>query len=212
MTSTRKLGKYEILTELGRGGFATVYQARDTHLGREVALKVIHGSHNHDPIFVECFQQEARTAAGLHHPRLITIYDFGESEGQLRHINGPNLAQLLAERGRFSLTEALPLLVQLAEAVDYLHEHRLVHRDLKPANILLEGSSPGWKVTLTDFGLVRSLSSSQVLSQSSAIVGTPAYLAPEQIDPKRWGMVTSLTDVYALGILGFFRVLCDKAT
>jgi formylglycine-generating enzyme required for sulfatase activity len=205
MAKRKTLGKYELQHELGRGGFATVYQARDTQLGREVALKLIHGNHASDAAFVERFQQEARTAAELHHAHLITVYDVGAVEGQLfltmRLIRGPSLAAWLAEHGPLALAEALPLLQQVAQALDYLHAKKLVHRDLKPANILLEGEPPGWQATLADFGLVRSLESSANLTPTSGILGTPSYLAPEQADPKRWGPITAQTDLYALGVL-----------
>ncbi|MCP4373377.1 MAG: serine/threonine protein kinase, partial [Deltaproteobacteria bacterium] len=211
MTNQQTIDKYQIIEEIGRGGFAIVYRATDTRMGRQVALKLIHGHYLQEPDFVQRFRQEAQQAAGLHHPNLVTVYDFGEAEGQLflamRLITGPSLATLLAEQTQMPLTQALPLLSQLAQALDYLHSRPLVHRDLKPANILLEGEQPPRQVTLTDFGLVRSLENSAQLTQSGATLGTPAYMAPEQADPVRWGEITHLTDVYALGIILYQMLL-----
>jgi len=224
MSEIRRIGKYEILDELGRGGFAVVYRARDAVMGRQVALKVISGPLAQEREFVERFQQEARVAADLRHPNVVPVYDFGESDGALYLAmaligQGRTLRDLLAERGPLPLEQALPILAQLADALDYLH-HRdppLVHRDVKPANLLLEprgegscispsesGISPSevWAV-LTDFGLVRLLQASTHLTRSGTTLGTPAYMAPEQADPERWGEVTPLTDVYALGIVAY---------
>jgi len=224
MSEIRRIGKYEILDELGRGGFAVVYRARDAQMGREVALKVISGSLAQEREFVERFQQEARVAASLSHSNIVPVYEFGEADGALYLAmaligQGRTLRDLLAEHGPLPLEQALPILAQLAGALDYLH-HRdppLVHRDVKPANLLLEprreksrispsesGISPSevWAV-LTDFGLVRSLQSSTHLTSSGTTLGTPAYMAPEQADPERWGEVTPLTDVYALGVVAY---------
>jgi len=245
MAETRRIGRYEILDELGRGGFAVVYRARDAQMGRDVALKVISGSLAQEREFVERFQQEARVAADLRHPNVVPVYEFGEADGVLYLAmaligQGRTLRDLLAERGPLPLEQALPILAQLAGALDYLH-HRdppLVHRDVKPANLLLEprgegscislsescisasesgispsesgispsesGISPSevWAV-LTDFGLVRSLQASTELTRSGTTLGTPAYMAPEQAEPERWGEVTPLTDVYALGVVAY---------
>jgi len=231
MSKVRRIGKYEILDELGRGGFAVVYRARDAQMGREVALKVISGSLAQEREFVERFQQEARVAADLRHPNVVPVYDFGEADGALYLAmaligQGRTLRDLLTEQGPLPLEQALPILAQLADALDYLH-HRdppLVHRDVKPANLLLEprreksrippsescispsesGISPSevWAV-LTDFGLVRSLQASTHLTRSGTTLGTPVYMAPEQAEPERWGEVTPLTDVYALGVVAY---------
>jgi len=224
MSEIRRIGKYEILDELGRGGFAVVYRARDAQMGRDVALKVISGSLAQEREFVERFQQEARVAADLRHPNIVPVYEFGEADGALYLAmaligQGRTLRDLLAERGPLPLEQALPILAQLADALDYLH-HRdppLVHPDVKPANLLLEprgegscispsesGISPSevWAV-LTDFGLVRSLQASTHLTRSGTTLRTPAYMAPEQADPGRWGEVTPLTDVYALGVVAY---------
>jgi len=231
MAETRRIGKYEILDELGRGGFAVVYRARDAQMGRDVALKVISGSLAQEREFVERFQQEARIAAALSHPNIVPVHEFGEADGALYLAmaligQGRTLRDLLAERGPLLLEQALPILAQLADALDYLH-HRdppLVHRDVKPANLLLEprreksrippsesrippsesciSPSEVWAV-LTDFGLVRSLQASTHLTRSGTTLGTPTYMAPEQAEPERWGEVTPLTDVYALGVVAY---------
>ncbi|MCA9959865.1 MAG: SUMF1/EgtB/PvdO family nonheme iron enzyme [Anaerolineales bacterium] len=202
-----RIDKYELVEEIGRGGFATVYRARDTRMRREVALKVIAGVYTQDEDLLRRFEQEARVAASLHHPHIITIYDFGQAEGMLflamRLINGRTLRRYLRDKGgRLDLEETLYLLRQLADALDHLKARQLVHRDLKPANIMLEGETSNLTLTLTDFGLVRSLAASSTLTMTKGgVLGTPAYLAPEQVDSKRWGTVTPLTDVYALGVM-----------
>lgn len=202
-----QLGKYKILHEIGKGGFATVYEAQDTRLGRRVALKVISGEFSQDESFSRRFEQEATAAASLHHPHIVTIYDYGSLEGlsylAMRLINGQTLRDYLDAQKRLSLEKALPVLSQLADALDYLKDRRLVHRDLKPGNVMLEEKGGLLSVTLTDFGLVRSLERSVAITQSEGILGTPAYLAPEQVDPTQWGEITPLTDVYSLGVMAY---------
>jgi len=206
----RKLDKYEILEEIGRGGFAVVYKARDTKIGRDVALKVITGNFVQDPRFVERFRQEVRTAANLRHKNIVPVHDFGEANGALYLAmtligEGHTLSALLAEQGPLCLEHALSILTPLAEALDYLHRRvpPLIHRDVTPANVLLEGEGDNLWVVLTDFGLVRSMKASTELTKTGGILGTPAYMAPEQADPKQWGEVTPLTDVYALGVIAY---------
>jgi serine/threonine protein kinase len=194
----RKLGKYEILEELGRGGFAVVYKARDTELERLVALKVLHPQLTVDPKFIERFKREARTTAGMNHPHIATVYDVGEAEGQLyiamELACGPSLAEHIQDQGTLPREEALKILEQAASALDYAHERGFVHRDVKPSNILLD---PNKGALLTDFGLSRMIESSGCsLTVSGGVMGTPAYIAPEIWAGER---PTPASDVYALG-------------
>ncbi len=218
MTEPRRIGKYEIIEEIGRGGFAVVYRARDTKMDRQVALKVIAGVHpDEEAASLQRFQQEARTAANLRHPNIVPVHDFGDADGVLYLAmaligEGRTLRDLLAEEPPLTLAHALPILTPLAAALDYLHQHDppLIHRDVKPANVLLEGEGGSTWVVLTDFGLVHSMQASTKLTQSGSILGTPAYMAPEQADPKQWGDVTPLTDVYALGVIAY-QALAGRA-
>lgn len=194
------LGRYTILDELGRGGFATVYRALDTTLDREVALKVLDPLLLRDATWVARFQQEARTVAALEHPHIITIYEINEVERRLYLAmvlaSGGNLAQRIAAQGRLSWVETLRLLQPVCAALDYAHRHGVVHRDLKPQNILLDAESGP---QITDFGFARMLSdNSMSLSMSGGILGTPAYVAPEvwELDA-----AAGAADIYALGCI-----------
>jgi hypothetical protein len=214
MPEPRLLGKYELLNEIGRGGFASVYRARDTRMGREVALKVIHGNFAKEPNFVQRFELEVQTAARLRHPNIVTVHDYDDADGVLylamELIEGSSLRTYLDDRKRLTLDQALPILKQVADALDYLAVQQLVHRDIKPANVLLEGEDDRLQVKLTDFGLVRSLEASTQLTKSANdVLGTPAYMAPEQSDAKQWGDITSATDVYALGVVAY-EMLCGR--
>ncbi len=209
--SAKLIGKYEIIQEIGRGGFAVVYQARDVELDRIVALKVLRPALSDDPDFVARFKQEARAVARLQHPNIVIVYDATQIDGQLiiamQYVEGRTLRDELQAQSLLPLDRTLAILEQIASALDYAHQRGVVHRDVKPANILLEREGDHLRVKLTDFGLARSLEASPQLTQTLSIMGTPAYMAPEQLDARKRGDITGATDVYALGVVTY-EMLC----
>ncbi len=207
MVATRRLGKYEILGEIGRGGFAVVYRARDTVLERVVALKVLHPYWADDPDFVTRFRREAQVVARLQHSRIATIYDAGEADGQLyvamELVPGRTLHELLEAEGPLALERALPILGQVADALDHAHARGVVHGDVKPRNIVVEETADAVSATLTDFGLVRAMAGSAALAAEGQHLGSPEYMAPEQADPERAAEIEPAADRYALGIVAY---------
>lgn len=205
----RQFGKYEILGELGRGGFAIVYRARDTKLQRQVALKILDPTRGWEPDFATRFLQEAQAAAQLKHPHIITIYEIDDVDGQLyiamELAEGGSLRQALQEQpGGFDVAAATGLLAQAAAALDHAHARGMVHRDVKPANILLDVDAKGaQRAILSDFGMVKALAQSTELTQSGAILGTVEYMAPEQADSARSAEISPATDIYALGVTAY---------
>jgi serine/threonine-protein kinase len=191
-----QIAGYRIEEVAGRGGMGVVYRAQHMHLGRTVALKLLNPELAASEEFRERFVREARAAAELEHPNIVPVYDAGEVEGRLylamKFIEGTDLARLLEDERRIGPERVMPLLEQLANALDVAHEHGLIHRDVKPANALLEGD----RLYLTDFGLTRRVDSTRPLTATGRAVGTAAYLAPEQI---RGEPLDRRVDVYALG-------------
>ena len=175
------IGKYEIIEEIGKGGFATVYRAHDMYLARDVALKVLALLLMRDTVWEQRFWREARAVARLNHPRIVTIYDIGQSEGVLyiamKLIRGPGLDEIIVQTGSGSWLETLEGIAQIADALDYAHEQGVLHRDLKLANVLVDSRNG---VVLTDFGFARIVADHSLsVSMSGGVVGTPAYIAPE---------------------------------
>jgi len=192
------LGEFRILTLLGSGGFGEVYKAEDTTLGREVALKILHPQLLSDPDFVRRFGNDARAAAQLDHPHIVTVFGMGEDQGRLyipmQYCPGGSLAARIKERGPLPYAQAVEIVAQIADALDYAHRLGFVHRDVKPSNILFDAHG---NAVLADFGLVKSVESSVIArSSTGGIVGTPAYIAPEIWDDQP---ATASTDIYALG-------------
>jgi len=203
---TEKIGRYEILEQVGQGGFAVVHRARDTQLQRQVALKELRPLLLNDTNWVRRFQREARAIARLDHPAIVPIYDVYEAEERLflvmRLVNGWPLDELIARQGRLSRTETLDILATVAGGLDYAHSQGILHRDLKPANILVDADRGPM---LTDFGLAKLAGeNSMSLSANGSIVGTPHYIAPEVWEGKG---SRPQSDVYALGC-----VLCEMLT
>lgn len=203
-------GRYRVEAELARGGMATVYRARDLRLDRPVALKVMRPDLAHDQAFVRRFQQEARAAARLSHPHIVSVYDQGE-DGDLvflamELVDGPTLRDVIEHRTPASARQTLTLLVPVAEALAEAHRRGLVHRDVKPENVLIDqGRHSGVKVV--DFGLARAISAAS--SHTGELLwGTAAYLAPEQVER---GRADPRTDVYAVGLLLFELLAGRKA-
>jgi len=213
-TKPTRIGKYEIVEELGRGGFAVVYKARDVELDRVVALKVLYPHLTADPGFAARFRQEARAAARLRHPHIVTVHEAGEAGDQLyiamEYLPGRTLQALLEAQGALPLERALPILEQVAEALDHAHAQGVVHRDVKPGNVMVEQAAEGSSIspsevraTLTDFGLVKALAASTALTSRGTLLGSPEYMAPEQADPERAGEVGPAADRYALGVVAY---------
>ena len=203
------LERYQILEEIGQGGFAVVYRARDTKLDRLVALKELHPTLLHDTEWVARFKREARTIARLNHPRIVTIFDVVEQAERLfiamRLVEGPSLDHLLTRQGRLSWPQTLEIMTTLAEALDYAHAQNILHRDLKPANILLDQERGP---QLSDFGLAKLAGeASSSVTAAGGIVGTPHYIAPEVWE----GQGTSpQSDLYALGCILYEMVTGQK--
>src|SRR5215213_26326 len=204
----QRFDKYQILAELGAGGFATVYRALDTTLDREVALKILHPQLLTDQRFVQNFRQEAKTLAALRHQQIITIYEVSETDGRLfiamDLAHGRSLAQSITRRGRIPWNETLALLRPVCEALDYAHSQNVVHRDLKPANLLLDTRRG---VLLTDFGFARLMAENTMsMSLSGGIVGTPGYIAPEVWEENAANVPV---DIYALGCIVYEMLTGD---
>ena len=198
----KTLGRYQILAELGRGGFAVVYRAVDPNLDREVALKVLHPTLLNDPSFTHRFRREAKALATLRHPNIVTIYEVSEVDGRLyiamELADGPSLAGYIKQAGTIPWKDTIKLIKPVCEALDYAHAQGVVHRDLKPANILIDKDRGP---LLTDFGLARLLSASSgsvSMTMSGGILGTPAYIAPEVWEMESAGPPA---DIYSLGCI-----------
>jgi non-specific serine/threonine protein kinase len=191
---------YRIEGLLDRGGMGVVYRAADPDLDRTVALKIIAPEHTRNEDAVARFKAEARLAASLEHPNIVPIHRGGEFEGVLylamRFVPGTNLRQLIDSGGPLDMDRIQRVTASVAAALDAAHERGLVHRDVKPANILISGEGGREQVYLTDFGLTKRLGSQSSLTRTGAWVGTPDYVAPEQI---RAETVDGRADVYSLG-------------
>ena len=198
----KKLGKYEVLGELGHGAMGVVYRARDPIINRLVALKTITTGVADDPALLQRFYREAQSAGGLQHPNIVTIYDMGDA-GALPYIamelvEGENLEQLIARRSTFPITLKLSYAMQACRAFDYAHKRGIVHRDIKPGNVMV---SKDGAVKVVDFGIARVLETSR--TQTGMLIGTFAYMSPEQYHGEH---ADERSDIWSFGVL-FYELL-----
>jgi predicted Ser/Thr protein kinase len=200
-----KIGRYEIKSELGRGGMATVYRAYDPRFEREVALKVLPREMLHDSQFRVRFEREAKTVAMLEHQAIVPVYDVGEEDGQpyfvMRYMTGGSLSDRI-KRGPMDLEDTTRIISRIASALDEAHAKGVIHRDLKPGNILFDNHDAPY---ISDFGIAK-FTAAQTNVTGSAIIGTPAYISPEQAQGEQ---IDGRSDVYALGII-LFEMLSGK--
>jgi len=195
-----KLGRFELVAEIGRGAMGIVYKAKDPMLERTVAIKTINMGMDKDgaEMYEKRFYQEARAAGGLNHPNIVTVYDIGKTADAcymaMEYIEGPELRTLLLPGKPLPAQKALSIAAQVAEGLAYAHERGVVHRDIKPANIMVPESGP---VKITDFGIAR-MRSSNVQTQTGMMMGSPKYMSPEQVIGKR---ADHRSDIFSLGVI-----------
>jgi serine/threonine protein kinase len=191
--------RYQLEERLGSGGMAVVYRARDLMLERNVAVKILRESYSDDPSFQERFRQEAKAAANLSHPNIVTVHDFGLDRGRLfivmEYVPGTHLKSILQRRGRLSVEEAIGLMIQACAGVGYAHRAGLVHCDIKPHNFLI---TPDKRLKVTDFGIARALASIHPEETLDVVWGSPQYFSPEQA---AGAAPSPASDVYSLGVI-----------
>ena len=193
------INRYQLERKLDIGGMATVYLARDMTLERSVAIKILRSEYSKDPDFRERFRQEAKAAANLSHSNIVTIHDFGFDQNSIfivmEYVPGDTLKNQIEKRGRFTISEAIPITVQACAGIGYAHRAGLVHCDIKPHNILV---SPDKRVKVTDFGIARALASINPTEKTDVVWGSPQYFSPEQAAGKA---PSPASDVYGLGVI-----------
>ncbi|MGZ4378353.1 MAG: Stk1 family PASTA domain-containing Ser/Thr kinase, partial [Gaiellaceae bacterium] len=190
-------GRYRIVRKLGMGGMANVYLAEDEVLGRRVAIKILNDRHAGDDQFVERFRREAKNAASLSHPNIVSIYDRGEAEGTyyiaMEYLDGRSLKELIVARGPAPIHLAVDYARQILAALRFAHRHGIVHRDIKPHNVLVDGEG---RLKVTDFGIARAGASQ--MTEAGSIIGTAQYLSPEQA---KGASVDQTSDLYSVGVV-----------
>ncbi|MCL4869018.1 MAG: protein kinase [Anaerolineae bacterium] len=208
--SIQQIGRYEVESELGRGGMAVVYKARDPRFDRMVAVKVLPREFMHDPQFIGRFIREAKTIAALDHPAIVPVFDYGEEDGQpfivMRYMPGGSLAEKL-DNGPLPLEQATVIIQRLSSALNRAHSQGIVHRDLKPNNVLFDQYDDAY---LADFGIAHVSSAAGTtssLTASGSMLGTPVYMSPEQIHGD--SQLDGRSDIYALGII-YFQMLTGR--
>lgn len=191
--------RYQLLERLGSGGMADVFRARDLMLDRHVAIKVLRKDFSSNEVFQQHFRMEARSAANLSHPNIVTVHDFGFADNLLyivmEYIPGKDLKQLIRERGRFSVENGIPLIIQACAGLGYAHRAGLVHCDVKPHNMLV---TPDQRLKVTDFGIARALATILPGERTDVVWGSPQYFAPEQAAGEA---PSPASDVYSLGVV-----------
>ncbi|MGI8945293.1 MAG: Stk1 family PASTA domain-containing Ser/Thr kinase [Thermoleophilaceae bacterium] len=190
-------GRYRVLERIGSGGMADVYRAEDTHLGREVALKMLHRRFAQDAEFVERFRREAKAAAGLQHPNVVAVYDRGEHDGTyyiaMECLRGRTLKDVVVNEAPVDQSRAIDLGIQILQAAGFAHRNGVIHRDFKPHNVILD---EGANAKVTDFGIARAGASE--MTETGSIMGTAQYLSPEQAQGHP---VTASSDLYSIGVV-----------
>jgi len=199
----KKIGKFEIIGELGRGAMGVVYRGKDPFIGRTVAIKTITGNFTDNPDLLERFYREARAAGGLQHPNIVTIYDMGEDNGTpyiaMELLEGDDLSHMVEkekeEGGQNPLPASIKLnyIVQVCRALEFAHKRNIVHRDIKPGNIVVTNDGT---VKVVDFGIARLTDTSS--TSSGMLIGTIDYMSPEQI---RGEKVDGRSDIWAVGVM-----------
>jgi eukaryotic-like serine/threonine-protein kinase len=206
----QKIGKYEIVKELGKGAMGVVYEGRDPQIGRQVAIKTIRFDAGGDELMGEevqkRFVREAQSAGNLRHQNIVTIYDVGEDQGMMfiamEYVDGQSLEKRIASRKKFEAAEVAALLSQVAEALDYAHRKGIIHRDIKPANILIDSDG---RPRVVDFGIAHV--STSTITNTGISIGTPAYMAPEQIAGQK---LDGRADVFSLGVVLYEMLTLNK--
>ena len=208
--SLKKLGRYDLVRVLGKGAMGIVYEGRDPNLDRRVAIKTVKVENLSEEAATEYearFRTEARSAARLQHPNIVSVYD-SDRDGDIaflvmEYIQGDDLKHHLDKGARYSLEQSLKMIRDLLSALDYAHKQGIVHRDIKPANLLIE---PGGRVKLTDFGVARMQDSGDATRTQGNMVGTLKYMSPEQVQGQK---IDSRADLFSVGVV-LYQLLTDK--